>query len=94
MRGLNGTWAWLPQDEQMTAKYSRFVAALVAARATDVADVIATIAGGPSAGATAGAPLRVAGEPLLRVVLLVGGRMDEFDAAIDAVQGSIDVGHE
>jgi hypothetical protein len=23
MRGLNGTWAWFPHDEQMTAKYSR-----------------------------------------------------------------------
>ena len=23
MRGLNGTWAWLPQREQITAKYSR-----------------------------------------------------------------------
>jgi hypothetical protein len=23
MRGLNGTWAWFPQDVQIAAKYSR-----------------------------------------------------------------------
>ena len=23
MRGLNGTWAWFPQEEQMATKYSR-----------------------------------------------------------------------
>ena len=97
MRGLKGTWAWLPHDEQITAKYSRamsIVAALVAARPADVPDVVAGLSAGPPAGATARAALRVRREPLLDVVLLVGGRVDELHPAVDAGQRSVDVGHE
>ena len=57
MRGLNGTCAWLPHDEQIDDEVlarSAVVAALVAARAADVADVVAAaIAGGAPAGAAA-----------------------------------------
>src|SRR4028119_2287480 len=50
--------------------------------------------GRPAAGATARAALRIRGEALLRVELLVGCRVDELDAAIDAIECSIDVGHD
>src|SRR5215467_7350732 len=69
------------------------VAPLIAARATDAAHVVPTLAGGSATGAAAGAALRLAGEPLLHVVLLIGGRVDEVHPAVDAVQGPIDVGH-
>jgi hypothetical protein len=80
----------------MTAKYSRLavVATLVAARATDVADVVAAVAARPPAGPAARAALRVADEPLLLVILLIRGGMDEFHSTVDAVQASIGVGHE
>ena len=70
------------------------VAALVAARPTDVADVVSTLARGPAAGATAGAALGIRGEPLGGVVLLIGRGMDELHATVDAVQGSVYVGHD
>src|SRR3970040_2081540 len=41
----------------------------------------------------AGGALRLRGEALLCVVLLIVGGMDEFDAAVDASERSIDVGH-
>src|SRR3954470_1274033 len=68
--------------------------ARVAPGPADVADVIAGIAGRATARATARAALRVADEALLLVVLLIGGRVDEFHAAIDTAQGSVAIGHE
>jgi len=70
------------------------VAALVAARPTDVADVIAGLTTRPPAGTAAGAALRVRGEALLDVVLLISGRVDELHPTVDAGQRSVDVGHE
>src|SRR6187549_1886580 len=70
------------------------VATLVAARAADVVGVVAAITSGAPAGSAAGAALGVAGEPLLHVVLLIGGRVDELHPAIDTVKSPIDVGHE
>src|SRR3954447_26462543 len=70
------------------------VAALVATRPADVADVIAGVARRAPAGATAGAALRFADEALLLVVLLIGRRVDEFHAAIYTAQGSVAIGHE
>ena len=95
MRGRNGTCAWLPHSEQRTAKYSRVgAAALVAARAAEVGGGVAGVAGGAPAGTAAHAALGVGGEPLLRVVPLVVGGVDELRATVDAGQGSIGVGHE
>ena len=82
MRGLKGTCAWLPHEEQITAKYSR-----------TGTQVVAGLAGGTPAGSAAGAPLGLRGEPLLSVELLVGGGMDELNPAIDAREGSIGVRH-
>ena len=89
MCGLNGTWAWLPQREQTTAKYSRGppLPPSVAAR------TLAGIAHRAPAGSAARAAFGVRDEPLLRVVLLILGRVDELGAAVDTGQGSIDVGH-
>jgi hypothetical protein len=70
------------------------VSALIAARTADVTDVVARLTTGPPAGSTAGASLRVRSEALLDVILLVGGRMDEFHTAVDTCQRSVDVGHE
>ena len=80
-------------DDREVLAARAVIAALVAARAADVADVVAAVTRSPAAGPAARAALRVADEPLLDVVLLVSGRVDEFHAAVDAVQGSIDVGH-
>ena len=97
MRGLNGTCAWLPQDEQIDREVlpgDVIVAALVAARPTDVPDVVAGVAAGAAAGSTARAALRVRREPFLYVVLLVGRRVDELHPAVDAGQRPIGVGHQ
>ena len=71
-------------------------APLVAARPADVADVArrATFACGTPARPAARAALRVRGEPLLGVILLIGGGMDEVDPTVDAVEGPISVGHD
>lgn len=66
----------------------------VAARTADVADVVACLATRPPAGSTAGAALRIRGESLLDVVLLIGGRVDELHPAVDTGQRSVSVGHE
>ena len=94
--------AWLERDlglvaagraEDREVLANRPVAALVAPRAADVADVgLAGIAGRASQGPAAGAALGVGDEPLLCVELLVRGRVDELDAAVDAGEGSIGVG--
>jgi hypothetical protein len=55
---------------------------------------LARLAHRPSRRPATGAALRVGHEPLLRVVLLILGRVDELSAAIDACQGSIDVAHD
>src|SRR5438067_2624580 len=68
--------------------------ALVAAGPPEVGSRVAAVACGTPAGAAAHAALRFRGEPLLGVVALVVGRMDEFGAAVDTGQGSIGVGHE
>jgi hypothetical protein len=70
------------------------VATLVAARAANITDVVARFASRPPARSAAGAALRVGSEAFLDVVLLVGGRMDEFHPAVDTGQRSVDVGHE
>src|SRR5262249_5827868 len=70
------------------------VATLVAARPTDVPDVVSGLPTGPATCAAARAALGVRRKPLLCVVLLIGGRADELHPAVDAVQRSIGVGHE
>ena len=80
-------------DDREVLAIGALDAPLVAARAADLADVVAPIAGRAPAGAAARAALRVGCEPLLDVVLLIGCRVDELDAAVDAVQGPISVGH-
>jgi len=69
-------------------------AGLVATRPTQVAGIEPAVAGGAATGAAAHAALRLRGEALLGVVLLIVGGMDEFDAAVDASECSVDVGHE
>src|SRR5439155_7197325 len=54
--------------------------ALVAARPADVVEVVAALARSTPAGAAARAALRIGGEPLLCVELLVGRRVDELHA--------------
>src|SRR5262249_7833404 len=49
---------------------------------------------GPATGAAARAALGVRRKPLLCVVLLIGGRVDELHPAVDAGQLTISVGHE
>jgi hypothetical protein len=70
------------------------VTSLVAARTTQVSHVVARIAGRPPARPAAGAAFGVGREPLLDVVLLIGGRVNELHPAVDTVQRSVDVGHE
>jgi len=69
------------------------IAALVSTRPADIANVGAPIAHCPTTGPATGAALRITHETLLRVVLLIGGGMDELDAAVDAGKGSINVDH-
>src|SRR6185312_7987683 len=66
---------------------------LVAARTTDVLDVVTTVAGGAPTGPAAGAALRIRRESLLRVVLLIGRGVDEVDSTVDAGDRPISVGH-
>src|SRR5437773_5089173 len=68
--------------------------ALVASGTAEVGGGVAGVARGTAAGAAAHAPLRVRGEPFLRVEALVVGGVDEFGATVDTGQGSIGVGHE
>ena len=70
------------------------IAALVAAGPTDFTDVVARVAAGAAAGPTACASLGVGREPLLRVVLLVGRRVNELHPTVDAVQRPIGIGHQ
>jgi hypothetical protein len=79
-------------DREVLARRA-VVAALVATRPADLADVIAGIPSGASAGPTARAPLRIRGKPLLGVELLVCGGMNEFHPTIDATDRSVDEGH-
>src|SRR3990172_8656908 len=88
-RDLGLVAALRAEDREVLAAGAGFVAA----RAAEVAGVVAAVAGGPSAGPAAHAALRLRGEALLCVVLLIVGGMDEFDAAVDASERSIDVGH-
>jgi hypothetical protein len=76
------------EDREILA--GRSLAALVAARSTDVSEVrFAAVSSGSPAGAAAGAALGIRDEPLLHIELLVGGGVDEFHAAVDAGDGSI-----
>ena len=68
-------------------------AALVAARTTDVPHVIAALSRCSTARAAARAALGIRGECLLRVVLLIGRRVDEIDSTVDAGDRPISVGH-
>src|SRR4051812_32717507 len=69
------------------------VAALVASRPADVANILAGIAPCAAARATTRAALRIRSELFLRIELLVRRGVDELDSAVDAVEGSIDVDH-
>ena len=76
------------EDREVLA--GRSLAALVAARSADVAEVrFAAVSSGSPAGSAAGAALGIRDEPLLHIELLVGGGVDELHAAIDTGDGSI-----
>ena len=68
-------------------------APLVPTRATDVAHVVPALTRRSPAGAATRAALGIRCEPLLSVVLLIGGGMDEVDSTVDAVDRPISVGH-
>src|SRR5947207_15769320 len=69
-------------DDREVLSVRPVVAALVAARAPDLPDVIAPISARPATRPAAGAPLGVADETLLLVILLIRGRVDEFHPAV------------
>src|SRR5664279_3306254 len=72
----------------------RPLAALVAARTADIAQVVVSrLADGPPARPAGAAALGVGHEALLGIELLVGRAVDELDAAVDAGKSSIGVGH-
>jgi len=89
-----GVWClWVNLVEGAPIYVAGAVASFVAAGPADVADVGTAFTTGAAAGPATRAALGVAHEPLLLVVLLIGRRVDEFHAAIHAVEASIDVGH-
>src|SRR5438132_3865284 len=71
-------------DDCEVLPHRTVVASLIATRSANLPNVIAPVPSGAAAGSAARAPLRIRGESLLRLELLVGGRVDELDPAIDA----------